>query len=71
MAGAALQSRKLNGTALAVQIVVDEVRKIPAGAAEDGLVAKGIQLPGGGDQIAQIGAVAVLTPSLAAMMHWA
>ena len=60
MAGAALQGRKLDGTALAVQVVVDEVRKIPAGAAEDGLVAKGIQLPGGGDQIAQIGAVGCL-----------
>mgnify|MGYP000072345385 CR=1 FL=1 len=57
MAGAALQGRELNGTALAVQVVVDEIGKVPAGAAEDGLVAKGIQLPGGGDQIAQIGAV--------------
>ena len=39
---------------------MDEIGKVPAGAAEDGLVAKSIQLPGGGDQIAQIGAVGCL-----------
>ena len=57
MAGAALQGGKLDGTALAVQLVVDEVGEITAGAAEHGLVAKGIQLACGGHQIAQIGAV--------------
>ena len=46
MAGAALQGGKLDGTALAVQLVVDEVGEITAGAAEHGLVAKGIQLTG-------------------------
>ena len=44
MAGAALQGGKLDSTALAVQLVVDEVGEITAGAAEHGLVAKGIQL---------------------------
>ena len=57
MAGAALQGGKLDGAALALQLVVDELRKVTAGAAEDGLVAKGVQLTGGGNQIAQISAV--------------
>ena len=57
MAGAALQGGKLDGAALALQLVVDELRKVTAGAAEDCLVAKGVQLAGGGNQIAQISAV--------------
>ena len=57
MAGAALQGRELDGAALAVQLVVDEVGQVAAGAAEDGLVAESVQLASGGDQIAQVGAV--------------
>ena len=57
MAGAALQCRELDGAALAVQLVVDEVGQIAAGAAEDGLVAEGVQLACRGDEVAQIGAV--------------
>ena len=60
MAGAALQGGELDGAALALQLVVDELGKIAAGAAEDGLVAKGVQLTGGGNQIAQIRAVCSL-----------
>ena len=57
MAGAALQGGELDGTALALQLVVDELRKVTAGAAEDGLVAKSVQLAGGGHQIAQVSTV--------------
>ncbi len=57
MAGAALQRRELDGAALAVQLVVDEIGQIAAGAAEDGFVAESVQLACRGHEVAQIGAV--------------
>ena len=53
VAGAALQGRELDGAGLAAQADADQVGQVAAGAAQDGLVAEGVQLTGGGDQVAQ------------------
>ena len=53
VAGAALQGRELDGAGLAAQADADQVGQVAAGAAQDGLVAEGVQLTGCGDQVAQ------------------